>query len=60
MSHALSRPADTGGLTASRANGLDTGAYTVIATGYPPRAASLAVPSAGVDDHDIELAHAGE
>ncbi|MFJ2930133.1 MFS transporter [Streptomyces massasporeus] len=39
---------------------LDTGAYTVIATGYPPRAASLAVPGAGVDDHDIELAHAGE
>ncbi|MGW7509632.1 MFS transporter [Streptomyces massasporeus] len=39
---------------------LDTGAYTVIATGYPPRAASLAVPGAGVDDHDIELGHAGE
>ncbi|MFE6090889.1 MFS transporter [Streptomyces massasporeus] len=39
---------------------LDTGAYTVIATGYPPRAASLSVPGAGVDDHDIELAHAGE
>ncbi|MET9577085.1 MFS transporter [Streptomyces massasporeus] len=39
---------------------LDTGAYTVIATGYPPRAASLTVPGAGVDDHDIELAHAGE
>ncbi|MFF7373884.1 MFS transporter [Streptomyces massasporeus] len=37
---------------------LDTGAYTVIATGYPPRAASLSVP--GVDDHDIELAHARE
>ncbi|MFD9978824.1 MFS transporter [Streptomyces massasporeus] len=39
---------------------LDTGSYTVIATGYPPRAASLSVPGAGVDDHDIELAHAGE
>ncbi|BCL22368.1 hypothetical protein GCM10017668_42110 [Streptomyces tuirus] len=39
---------------------LDTGAYTVIATGYPPRAASLRVPGAGVGDHDIELAHAGE
>ncbi|MFJ4283714.1 MFS transporter [Streptomyces massasporeus] len=39
---------------------LDTGAYTVIATGYPPRAASLTVPGAGVDDHDIELDHAGE
>ncbi|MFD8227035.1 MFS transporter [Streptomyces massasporeus] len=39
---------------------LDTGAYTVIATGYPPRTASLTVPGAGVDNHDIELAHAGE
>ncbi|MFI6807563.1 MFS transporter [Streptomyces luteogriseus] len=39
---------------------LDTGAYTVIATGYPPRAASLSVPGSGVDDHDIELAHAWE
>ncbi|EFL34207.1 membrane transporter [Streptomyces viridochromogenes DSM 40736] len=39
---------------------LDTGAYTVIATGYPPRTASVTVPGAGVDGHDIELAHAGE
>ncbi|MGI5427938.1 MFS transporter [Streptomyces sp. CA-179760] len=39
---------------------LDTGAYTVIATGYPPRAASVSVSGAGVDDHDIELAHGGE
>ncbi|GAA4301410.1 MFS transporter [Streptomyces venetus] len=39
---------------------LDTGAYTVIATGYPPQAASVTVPGAGVDGHDIELAHAGE
>ncbi|GAA2763644.1 hypothetical protein GCM10010103_26850 [Streptomyces paradoxus] len=39
---------------------LDTGAYTVIATGYPPRTAPLTVPGTGVDDHDIELAHAGE
>ncbi|MER5835200.1 carboxypeptidase regulatory-like domain-containing protein [Streptomyces sp. NPDC002130] len=38
---------------------LDTGAYTVIATGYPPRATPLTVPGTGVDDHDIELAHAG-
>ncbi|MFJ4540934.1 MFS transporter [Streptomyces tibetensis] len=37
---------------------LDTGAYTVIATGYPPRATPLTVPGTGVDDHDIELAHA--
>ncbi|MYS89523.1 MULTISPECIES: MFS transporter [Streptomyces] len=39
---------------------LDTGAYTVIATGYPPQAASVTVSGTGVDDHDIELAHAGE
>ncbi|MFI2629784.1 MFS transporter [Streptomyces collinus] len=39
---------------------LDTGAYTVIATGYPPRAAQLTVPAAGADDHDIELSHAGD
>ncbi|MET9758581.1 MFS transporter [Streptomyces sp. NPDC006372] len=39
---------------------LDTGAYMVIATGYPPQAASVAVSGAGADDHDIELAHAGE
>ncbi|MFF9027483.1 MFS transporter [Streptomyces iakyrus] len=37
---------------------LDTGAYTVVATGYPPRAARLTVPGTGVDDHDIELSHA--
>ncbi|MFJ5729869.1 carboxypeptidase-like regulatory domain-containing protein [Streptomyces paradoxus] len=41
-------------------SGLDTGAYTVIATGYPLRTAPLTVPGTGVDDHDIELAHAGE
>ncbi|MFC9505039.1 MFS transporter [Streptomyces sp. NPDC057002] len=39
---------------------LDTGAYTVIATGYPPRAASVSVSGTGVDDHDIELAHGRE
>jgi len=39
---------------------LDTGAYTVIATGYPPRAASVAVAGGGVDEHDIELACSGE
>jgi EmrB/QacA subfamily drug resistance transporter len=37
---------------------LDSGSYTVIATGYPPRAASVTVGGGGVDDHDIELAHA--
>lgn len=35
---------------------LDTGTYTVIATGYPPRATPLTVPGTGVDDHGIELA----
>ncbi|MFF4798047.1 MFS transporter [Streptomyces sp. NPDC001351] len=39
---------------------LDSGAYTVIATGYPPHAATLTVSGAGTDDHDIELAHSGE
>ncbi|WKN16066.1 DHA2 family efflux MFS transporter permease subunit [Streptomyces sp. JUS-F4] len=39
---------------------LDTGEYTVIATGYPPVAGSLTVSGTGVDGHDIELAHPGE
>ncbi|WP_369221072.1 MFS transporter [Streptomyces sp. R39] len=38
---------------------LDTGQYTVIATGYPPHAAGVAVSGAGIHDHDIELAHPG-
>ncbi|MGW7259820.1 MFS transporter [Streptomyces sp. NPDC054834] len=39
---------------------LDTGEYTVIATGYPPVATALTVSGTGVDGHDIELAHPGE
>ncbi|WP_405779020.1 MFS transporter [Streptomyces sp. NBC_00859] len=39
---------------------LNSGDYTVIATGYPPVAGSLAVVGSGVDGHDIELAHPGE
>ncbi|RPF35552.1 MFS transporter [Streptomyces sp. TLI_185] len=39
---------------------LDSGAYTIIATGYPPQAATVTVPGGGTDDHDIELAHSGE
>ncbi|MEU2930458.1 MFS transporter [Streptomyces sp. NPDC007251] len=39
---------------------LDSGEYTVIATGYPPVATALTVAGSGVDDHDIELAHPGE
>ncbi|MGW7084843.1 MFS transporter [Streptomyces sp. NPDC054871] len=39
---------------------LDSGEYTVIATGYPPVATGLTVAGEGVGDHDIELAHPGE
>ncbi|WP_232840812.1 carboxypeptidase-like regulatory domain-containing protein [Streptomyces sp. Go-475] len=39
---------------------LDRGEYTVMATGYPPKAAHLTVRGSGVDDHDIELSHPGE
>ncbi|WP_281156833.1 MFS transporter [Streptomyces sp. HYC2] len=39
---------------------LNSGDYTVIATGYPPVATALTVTGRGVDDHDIELAHPGE
>ncbi|MFJ8110920.1 MFS transporter [Streptomyces sp. NPDC096132] len=39
---------------------LDGGQYTVIATGYPPRATGISLAGGDVDDHDIELAHAGE
>ncbi|GHE03612.1 MFS transporter [Streptomyces alanosinicus] len=39
---------------------LDSGEYTVIATGYPPMATALTVAGTGVDGHDIQLAHPGE
>ncbi|WJV47689.1 MFS transporter [Streptomyces flavofungini] len=41
---------------------LDSGEYTVIATGYPPVATGLTVggDSGVVESHDIELAHPGE
>lgn len=39
---------------------LDSGAYIVTATGYPPRAAEVAVSGGGVDGLDIELAHSSE
>ncbi|MFF3373343.1 MFS transporter [Streptomyces sp. NPDC002680] len=38
---------------------LDSGEYTVIATGYPPAATALTVTGNGTDGHDIELAHPG-
>ncbi|MDQ1037365.1 EmrB/QacA subfamily drug resistance transporter [Streptomyces sp. V3I8] len=38
---------------------LDSGEYTVIATGYPPVATALTVSGGGVDGHDIRLAHPG-
>lgn len=39
---------------------LNSGEYTVIATGYPPVAGSLTVAGSGIDGHDIQLAHPGE
>jgi uncharacterized protein YfaS (alpha-2-macroglobulin family) len=39
---------------------LDTGAYTVVAAGYPPRAASVTLSGTDVHDHDIELAQVSE
>ncbi|WP_326766729.1 MFS transporter [Streptomyces sp. NBC_01591] len=39
---------------------LDSGEYSVIATGYPPVASALTVAGRGADGHDIELAHPGE
>ncbi|MEU6611223.1 MFS transporter [Streptomyces shenzhenensis] len=39
---------------------LNSGDYTVIATGYPPVATALTVQGAGADGQDIELAHPGE
>ncbi|MEV0980061.1 MFS transporter [Streptomyces sp. NPDC049915] len=36
---------------------LDSGAYTVIATGYPPKATGITVAGGGDGKHDIELAH---
>ncbi|MBO4260389.1 MFS transporter [Streptomyces griseorubiginosus] len=39
---------------------LDSGAYTLIATGYPPRAATVTVSGSDADEHDIELAHSTE
>ncbi|MFJ9019712.1 MFS transporter [Streptomyces sp. NPDC102259] len=39
---------------------LDDGRYTVIATGYPPRATGVSLGGGDVDDHDVELAHAGD
>ncbi|MEU6261135.1 carboxypeptidase regulatory-like domain-containing protein [Streptomyces sp. NPDC047043] len=38
---------------------LDGGEYTIMATGYPPRADHLTLGS-GADGHDIELSHPGE
>ena len=36
---------------------LDSGPYTVIATGYPPRAAGISVSGGDIDGHDLELAY---
>ncbi|WP_327312827.1 MFS transporter [Streptomyces sp. NBC_01235] len=50
----------TGGDGAYAFSDLDGGQYTVIATGYPPRATGISLGGGDVDDHDIELAHTGE
>lgn len=39
---------------------LDSGEYSVIASGYPPVASGLDVDGTGVDDHEIELHHPDE
>jgi len=39
---------------------LDGGEYTVIATGYPPAATAVSLAGAGVDGHDVVLAHPAE
>jgi hypothetical protein len=39
---------------------LDCGPYTVIATGYPPRAAGISVSGGDIDGHDLELSHAAD
>ncbi|MER7400528.1 carboxypeptidase-like regulatory domain-containing protein, partial [Streptomyces sp. NPDC000151] len=39
---------------------LDSGDYTVIASGYPPVANALSVDTGGVDGYDVELAHPGD
>ncbi|MFE9645150.1 MFS transporter [Streptomyces sp. NPDC006365] len=39
---------------------LNSGAYTVMATGYPPKATAVTVSGGGLDGHDIELVHEGE
>ncbi|MFD7917849.1 MFS transporter [Streptomyces sp. NPDC059740] len=39
---------------------LDSGDYTVIASGYPPVASSLSVGGGEVDGYDVQLSHPGE
>jgi EmrB/QacA subfamily drug resistance transporter len=39
---------------------LDSGVYTVIATGYQPQAAEVAITGGDVDGHNLELAPGGE
>ncbi|MGW4729408.1 MFS transporter [Streptomyces shenzhenensis] len=38
---------------------LDTGPYSVIATGYPPRATGVRVDGDDIENHDIELTYPG-
>ncbi|MFF3937154.1 MSCRAMM family protein [Streptomyces phaeofaciens] len=52
--------ATTGSDGAYAFSDLDDGEYTVIATGYPPRATGITLAGADGDTHDIELAHTGD
>ncbi|MCX5374521.1 MULTISPECIES: MFS transporter [unclassified Streptomyces] len=52
--------ATTGSDGAYAFSDLDGGQYTVVATGYPPRASGISLGGGDVDEHDIELAHAGD
>lgn len=52
--------ATTGSDGAYAFSDLDGGQYTVVATGYPPRASGISLGGGDMDEHDIELAHAGD
>ncbi|MFF0221378.1 MFS transporter [Streptomyces sp. NPDC004629] len=49
----------TGGDGAYAFTDLDTGQYSVVATGYPPRATGVRLDGGDTQNHDIELTHPG-
>ncbi|MFE9612196.1 MFS transporter [Streptomyces sp. NPDC006012] len=51
--------ATTGADGAYAFSDLDTGPYSVVATGYPPRAVGVRVDGGDIEGHDIELGHPG-